>query len=121
VDIAALLNVVLVAVSVGVALIAGLSYGSRKALREANADLRDRVNDLEKSDAKKTAEIAELKSRNDVLTSMVTGEVHWQALTEDLDQLIRDAHKHWHDEHESLTKVLVCLDKVIDKLDGKSP
>lgn len=94
-----------------------ISYGSRRALREANGDLRARLEDLEKADKSKTAQIAELRSRNEVLTSMVTGEVHWKALSESQDQFIRDAHKHWAEEVKALDKTLICLDKVIKHLE----
>jgi C4-dicarboxylate-specific signal transduction histidine kinase len=131
-DLANLAGLMVSAGLIGTALIAGLSYGSRKVLREANKDLKEanqdlkvRIDELEKDVAKlsaeKSAEIAELKSRNEVLTSMVTGEVHWRALAEAQDQLIRDAHKHWNVESESLEQVLDCLNTVIDKLNKATP
>lgn len=120
-DLSNLVSLLLGIGGVAVATMAGLSFGSRKALREANADLRDRITDLEKSDALKTAQIAELNSDNKVLRSMVTGEVHWRALAEEQTQFIRDAHRHWNKESAALDKVLECLDKVVTKMNRAAP
>lgn len=116
-DLNSLVTLILGAGAVAVAVVAGLSFGSRKALRESNQDLRDRISDLEKKATNQTAEIAELQSSNKLLNSMVTGEIHWKALAEAQDQFIRDAHKHWGDEHESLTNVVSALSKVLGVMD----
>lgn len=124
-DVGNLLNIVLAASTIGVALVAGLSYGSRKALRESNSDLRDRVSDLEKANtlmrvelaqlkAHSEAEMADLRAKNETLRGLVTGEVHWSALGESMDQLIRDAHKHWSEERSYFRKILEASQKIIE-------
>ena len=60
--------------------VAGLIWGTVKTVRDTAADLRGRVGDLEALRALDKAEIAELKTANQVLTKTVTGEVHWVAL-----------------------------------------
>lgn len=115
-DLSNLVNLVLAAGAVAISIVAGLSFGSRKALRESNSDLRERISDLEKADARKTAEIAELQSRNEVLTSMVTGEVHWRSLGEAQDQLIRDAHAHWDEERKSFKRIIEITDRMVRRL-----
>lgn len=134
-DLGQVVNIVLAASTVAVAVMAGLSYGSRKALREANEDLRKRIDDLEKDRdrcreeintvraagesaiselrAKADADIAELRSTNEVLARTVTGEVHWKALAESLDGFVRDAHRHWKSEQDMLDDLVGHVDRFI--------
>lgn len=93
--------------------LAGLSWGVVRTLRETARDLRDRVGDLEdarESDkrereaeqVKHQAELTQLKRRqtelsaeNATLAKLVTGEVHWVALTHLLEEHHTEASAHW--------------------------
>ena len=57
---------------------------------------------------------ATLEADAEVLKRTLTGQVHWQTLTEDLDRLIRDAKRHWAHESKGMEALLDCLNKVAD-------
>jgi hypothetical protein len=86
--------------------LSGLTWGLVRTLRDAAGDLRARVQDLEDEraeDAKAAAveraenakEIARLSSENVTLRSLVTGEVHWQAIADLLDHHHAEAKAVW--------------------------
>lgn len=123
-DLGALLTTVFGITTVIAAGLAGLVYGGQKTLRESNSDLRSRVTDLEKERSELKAEVAEVKADNASLSRLVTGEVHWQALTEMLEGHHQDAKKNWQklanlDEaaRQHWTKELMLWQQLIEKLD----
>lgn len=92
-----LLSTIFGAAALVAAALAGLTWGTVKTLREGGADLRSRVDDLEKEQARDKAKIAELESENAALGRLVTGEVHWTALTDLLNVHHSEARAHWDD------------------------
>ena len=85
------------------AMLAAVIWGNVQGLRSANADLRLRVTDLESSNLTLKAENVELKSSLRTLTQNISGEVHWEALSEVLEHHHRDAIQHWEKETGAIT------------------
>lgn len=95
------------------AAIAGLIWGAMKTLRATNEDLRNRVSDLEaeRLESKNKIHTIETDAKNKihtletdlaVLTRMVTGEAHWEALHDLGDKIVTsltthhtEAMSHW--------------------------
>ena len=109
-DLSSLLTAVFGVTTIIAAGLAGLVYGGQRTLRDSNTDLRCRVNDLEKERIEDKAAIAELKTENKALASVVTGEVHWHALTELLSMHHTEARQHWEKER-ALLRILVDRDE----------
>ena len=127
-NIGAIVGVILGAGAVAGVIAAGLFSARADTLRKDRDDLRARTGTLEDELVRLRAEIAELRADNKTLQRTLTGQVHWQALTEDLDRLIRDAKRHWDHESEGIENLLECLNKVaetqnriMDRLEAASP
>lgn len=90
----------------------GLQQGTVKTLRDTNQDLRDRRDDLEKENNLLEITASKLKAENDVLKSIVTGEVHWAALNDQLEAHHGQALTHW-------ARVTQLLDKIVHVLEEK--
>lgn len=82
------------------AAISGLIWGNTKALRDSNRDLRDRVADLEADRARDRAGLEALTSENKMLKDLVTGEVHWQSISDGIQDHNREAREYWAHEQE---------------------
>lgn len=113
----AVLTITTVAASAGVALM----LGSLKTLRESNADLRDRVKDLESErieDREKlvasNAVAEQLASEKQWLTTMVQGRVDWTAIQDQLEEHHRQALAWWKELGGTLQAILKALE-------GKKP
>lgn len=113
----AVLTITTVAASAGVALM----LGSLKTLRESNADLRDRVRDLESErveDREKlvasNAVAEQLASEKQWLTTMVQGRVDWTAISDQLEEHHRQALAWWKELGGTLQSILKALE-------GKKP
>lgn len=77
------------------AAIVGALVGTNKTLRETVSDRGVRNDDLEKSEIRLKAELAEKASEANILKSMVTGKVELIALGDLLDEHHREALKAW--------------------------
>jgi hypothetical protein len=86
--------------------IASLLLGSLKTLRESNADLRDRVGDLEKENNRNIAEIVLLKNDRDALARVVRGDDRLEEMVSKQDEHHVAALEHWKTE-ESLLRMVV--------------
>jgi hypothetical protein len=78
--------------------------------------LRERVDDLTKENTalkdgrvEDKATIAQLTSDIDAVRRSITGEVHWQAISEVLDHHDAAAREHWEREEHILTQVRDAL------------
>lgn len=76
--------------------LSGLTWGLVRTLRDAAGDLRARVKDLEVSRADDAKEMAKMAAENATLRSLVTGEVHWQAIADLLDHHHTEAQQVWN-------------------------
>lgn len=88
---------------------AGLQRGTTQNLREANGDLRDRANDLEKERDEALVKIVTLKSDLDALARVVTGEAYLTALGIKLDEHHNEARAHWVADLEISRETLAAI------------
>jgi len=93
--------------------ISTLLFGSLKALRDANTDLRARVGDLEDKNRQMVAEVVMLKSDRDALARVVRGDDRLEELVSKQDLHHRESTEHWKVE-EALLRTLV------EKIGGSS-
>lgn len=96
--------------------IAGVHYGIGRTLRDANKDLRDSLNDqeqriavLERDLAEEKAAHAATRSDLDAVRRTVTGEVHWEAISTQLDAHHKAARAAWQDTLDRTTLILDLL------------
>lgn len=82
---------------VSIATLAGLGFlrGAVVNLREQLADSRAENKSLKDSRVEDRAEVARLKTDLAALTRVVTGEAHWVAIGDKLDEHHTQAMKHW--------------------------
>lgn len=90
---------------------AGAMFISLRTLRESNEDLRNRVGDIEKERADLRADVADKDGRIRVLESVVTGEVHWAALTDQLEAHHKFAVERWDKTTETLAAIREALEQ----------
>jgi prefoldin subunit 5 len=95
--------------------VAAMLLGSVKTLREAIGDrdkringLEGRLSDCESALAKEQAARAATATELDALRKVVTGEAHWQAIEEQVDELQRQS-----------MRILGAIGKVADLVRGK--
>lgn len=108
-DFGALLNTALTIVTLATLAGLGLLRGTVTNLRERlndraqeNAELKERLLDAE-------GKLKETKADLDTLKRVVTGEVHWSALTELLTAHHAEANEHWDATEETLQLILEQL------------
>jgi regulator of protease activity HflC (stomatin/prohibitin superfamily) len=136
-DFSALLSTALVVVTLATAGGFGLMRGRVANLREdladtraTNAELRaERTEDralietlraeAEAEKAKRAAEREADKIQLDALASVVTGEVHWTALGEHLDQHHTEARAHWTKSEENTQEMLDALHAIREALSNR--
>lgn len=96
--VAAAAAVVAIATVAGLGLQRGVTSGLRESLAESRAKIeeqRGEIDDLKKDRADDRALIAQLNSDLAVLRPLVTGEIHWQAISDMLEHHHETAEKHW--------------------------
>lgn len=79
----------------------GVRAGTEKTLRQQRDDaltdndaLRKSRDDRDDEIAQLREELAQAKARIDILQSVVTGEVHWGAISDVLEGHVREFHQH---------------------------
>lgn len=100
------LNVALGLATVVFGGVAGLMFSTQKVLREANSDYKARNEQLEAQIREQAVELAQVKADLSALGRVVTGEVHWKALAETLDQHHAEAAEHWQTDERLLAQIL---------------
>ena len=88
----------------------GLQQGTVRTLRDSNQDLRNRRDDLEKENLGLETRVSKLAAENDVLKSIVTGEVHWAALNDQLEEHHKQAVDYWDRTGHLLRKIIEVLE-----------
>lgn len=97
----------------------GLMFGSLRTLRDTANDLRNRVGDLEKERIEDKGALAESRSENVLLKSMVTGKVEWVALTDQLEEHHRQALAYWGRTDKQLGDLPGRIGEEVRKAMGK--
>lgn len=85
--------------------ISALLWGSLKALRDSNSDLRARVEDLEDKNRRYAAEIVMANADRDALARVVRGDDRLEEVVAKLDEHNRVAAEHWHAEEDLLKQI----------------
>lgn len=104
-----LLSSAAVVLALGSAAWVGLQRGDRTNLREQLVDARSQITSLKEERTEDKAVIARQASDIDALRRVVTGEVHWQAISEVLDDHHTSAQEHWRADEELLAKILEAV------------
>lgn len=86
--------------------ISALLWGSLKALRDSNSDLRARVDDLEDKNRLLAAEAVMAKADRDALARVVRGDDRLEEVVIKLDEHNRIAAEHWRAEEALLREVI---------------
>lgn len=87
----------------------GLQWGALKALRDVRDDQSKEITLLKSQREEDKAEISKLKSDLSALSRVVTGEIHWKALGEQLDDHHAEAQKHWETQEGLLTELIDAI------------
>lgn len=101
-----LLSTVAVVMALCSAAWVGLKGADRKNLREQLDDSRKQITSLKEERTEHAAVMARQASDIDALRRVVTGEVHWQAISEVLDDHHSSAQMHWLKDEDLLEKIL---------------
>lgn len=119
-----LLSTALVVITLATAGGFGLMRGRVSNFREELSDTRATNAELRTQRAEDRAEIellkagrAEDKRALDALAKVVTGEVHWQALSEHLDTHHGEAKAHWTRAEANTSEMLAALRLIREALD----
>lgn len=83
----------------------GLLRGTVINLREQLKDARDEVAALRGSRVDDQTKIAQLTADHDALTRVVTGEAHWVAIGQKLDEHHDEAKDHWATDERVLGEI----------------
>lgn len=96
---------------VSIATLAGLGFmrGTVINLREQLADARGETKALKESRDEANRQIATLKTDLAALTRVVTGEAHWVAIGDKLDEHHHAAMGHWESGEKTLAQILAEL------------
>lgn len=104
-------GILAVSTFVAIALV-GLMVGTIRTLRDSNADLRLRGEDLEKARDERDKELAALElkivdkaAENRLLSSMVQGRVDWTAISDQLEHHHTQAVAYWEKTGDDLTAI----------------
>jgi chromosome segregation ATPase len=113
-DLGRLLNIALAVVAI--ATLGGFGYvrGRIGDLRDQLKDAREEIADKDRRLTKVTTEAQQLRTDLDALSRVVTGEAHWTAIGDKLDEHHRDAEGHWTDEK-------TLLEEIRDRLPAPPP
>jgi hypothetical protein len=82
-----------------------LQRSSVTTLREQLKDSRDHEQALKDERNELRVQVETLKSENDVLRRVTTGEVHWQAISDAQDHHHQLAEKHWRETERLLHEI----------------
>ena len=111
-----ILTGVLAVTTLVAAAFAGLMIGTQRTLRDSNADLRDRVKDLEDERKVDKATIARIDAADKekageikMLTSMIQGRVDWTAISDQLEEHHRQALSYWERSEQHLSGIEAAL------------
>lgn len=88
---------------------AAMVLGTSKFQRDHIADLANRVEHLEKDRDEKTAALAQITADRDALARVITGEAHWVALGDQLNDHHQEANDHWTKTQAHLEQILEVL------------
>ena len=108
-ELGSLLSTGLAVVSIATLTGLGLLRGTVTNLREQLGDARGEIKSLKDGREEMRGENAELRAEVGALRRIVTGEVHWVALDEKLDEHHTEATTHW-------TKAEGLLEEIRDEL-----
>jgi hypothetical protein len=116
-DVAHVLTVVFPVLTIIIGAACALQFSVMTTLRASNADLRERVKELEDKDTRSDVKIAGQNAELAALGKVVTGEVHLVAITDLLEHHHAESVRIWGDVQKTLTHV----DKTIDALAKGQP
>lgn len=131
-DVGSLVSTALSILSIATLAGLGLLRGTVVNLREQLKDARDEIADLERRRERETTErteqaatdatqIARLEAGIATLTSTVTGEIHWVALGEQLEQHHSAAEVHWRHLAAATVRLEKALTDLVDELKKGPP
>lgn len=103
----ALLAVIALATAGGV----GFQRGKIGALRRDLQDEREKTDRLEDDLAAARQEAKELRTDLDALTRVVTGEVHWIAISQQLTDHDGAAREHWTEQRDLLQRIATGVER----------
>lgn len=92
----------------------GLMRGVVISLRERLKDVTEERDDLKAKHAEDQATIRGLRADLAALSRVVTGEVHWQTISEHLDHHQATAESHWE-------RIEAMVGRVLDQLRNRGP
>lgn len=91
-----------------------------EALREDNADLRDRVNDLEKKEVLLTKDVVKLQGENELLKGLVTQRAQVDTLLEALNQYHEQYLSSWKAIKDEIGFISVTISKLSQPSKGSN-
>lgn len=120
-DLGTLLSTALAVVALATAAGLGLMRGTVTNLREQLADTRASNAEMRQERAEDRAEIATLHTQLDALGKVVTGEVHWLAISDLLDEHHGEARAYWTRAEGNAAEMLSTLRAIQTALDAATP
>lgn len=105
------LAIILLATAAGL----GLMRGVVTNLREQLADTRALSEEMRQERTDDRAEIDKLRTQLDALGAVVTGEVHWAAISEVLDQHHVEARQYWQHAEQTAESMLSALQQILER------
>jgi hypothetical protein len=121
VDLSGLASTALGIVALATAAGLGLMRGTVTNLREQLADTRADNAEMRISRVEDRALIDTQKAELAALAKIVTGEVHWQSISETLDHHHVEAKQHWTRAEGNTSQMLDALHDISRALDDRNP